>query len=143
MNKNGGRLENLPLFLKGENMTISEAISTVDKLKPNTYEQEEKIRWLSFLDMTINKEIIYSYAIGNPYDFKGYDGNTPIDTVLIAESPYDEIYIKYIETQIDYYNGDTVSYENSCRMFNALFEDYKNYYSRNFKSEKTKKLVYF
>ena len=39
-------------------MTVMEAINHVDAVKPNGYSQNEKIRWLSYLDGIVKKEII-------------------------------------------------------------------------------------
>ena len=38
-------------------MTINEAIEMVDRLKPNQYEHEQKVGWLSKLDGMIYEEI--------------------------------------------------------------------------------------
>jgi uncharacterized OB-fold protein len=39
-------------------MTIMEAIHAIDSLKPNSYSESDKIRWLSTLDGLIKIEII-------------------------------------------------------------------------------------
>ena len=41
-------------------MTISDAITMVDALRPNQYSQDMKIRWLSRLDGMIWQEVISS-----------------------------------------------------------------------------------
>ena len=39
-------------------MTIIEAITYADEIKPNSYTQSDKIKWLSQVDGTVKKEII-------------------------------------------------------------------------------------
>lgn len=111
-------------------MTIIEAIGMIDTLKPNTYSQEDKIKWLSNLDMSIKKEIIDTHEGGEVIEFNGYDVNTPLDTELLAEAPYDEMYVFCLESQIDYANGEYGKYNNSITAFNSTLSSFRNYYNR-------------
>ena len=43
-------------------MTVAEAISIVDKLMPNQYQDTFKIKWLSKLDGQIFKEVFFENA---------------------------------------------------------------------------------
>ena len=111
-------------------MTIIEAIGMIDTLKPNTYTQEDKIKWLSNLDTSIKKEIIDTHEGGEAIEFNGYDVNTPLDTELLAEAPYDEMYVFCLEAQIDYANGEYGKYNNSKTAFNSTLSSFQNYYNR-------------
>ena len=127
-----GRHSLFSLFLNkgGCPMTIIEAIGMIDTLKPNTYSQEDKIKWLSNLDMSIKKEIIDTHEGGEAIEFNGYDVNTPLDTELLAEAPYDEMYVFCLEAQIDYANGEYGKYNNSKTAFNSTLSSFHNYYNR-------------
>ncbi|MCD8036971.1 MAG: hypothetical protein LUE88_06320, partial [Clostridiales bacterium] len=81
-------------------MFIAQAIEAADRLKPNAYSREEKVKWLSDIDMQIYKEIILTHEGGG--EFEGYDECTDIETtVLLAPNPYDELYVHGIKRQID------------------------------------------
>jgi hypothetical protein len=127
-----GRHSVFSLFLNkgGCPMTIIGAIGMIDALKPNTYSQEEKIKWLSNLDLSIKKEIIDTHEGGEEIEFNGYDVNTPLDTELLAEAPYDEMYVFCLESQIDYANGEYGKYNNSITAFNSALSNFRNYYNR-------------
>ena len=112
-------------------MTIIEAINQIDVLKPNNYSQEDKIRWLSTLDGVIKKNIIDTHEGAEAVTFEGYNEETPLDTVLLIPAPYDDIYIRWLETQIDYANADYGKYSNSMTMYNAAYEEFVRYYNRN------------
>lgn len=112
-------------------MTIIEAINQIDVLKPNNYSQEDKIRWLSTLDGVIKKNIIDTHEGAEAITFNGYDEATALDTVLLIPAPYDDIYIRWLETQIDYANADYGKYSNSMTMYNAAYEEFVRYYNRN------------
>ena len=102
-------------------MTILEAISRVDSVKPNSYSQTEKIAWLSRIDATIKNEIIDTHEGAENITFNGYDNDTDTNTELLVPAPYDEVYIRYLEMQIDYANNEYGKYNNSMVMYNAAY----------------------
>lgn len=111
-------------------MTIIEAINKIDTLKPNSYTQTDKIKWLSNLDGIIKKEIIDTHEGSENVTFSGYDVDTALDTVLLVPTPYDDIYVKWLEAQIDYANGETPKYNNSMIMYNTAYSAFERYYNR-------------
>ena len=122
-------------------MTLLEAINRIDALKPNGYSQQDKIRWISDLDGIVKANIIDTHE-GEAVVFNGYDDNTPLTTELLVPAPYDDIYTRYLEMQIDYTNGEYGKYNNSMQMFNSAYSTYANYYNRN-NMPKGKKFKFF
>lgn len=114
-------------------MTINEAITYVDNIKPNTFALAEKIRWLSNLDGIFKHEVIDTHEGGEEVFFEGYTEDTPLDTELIAPHPYDEVYLRHLEAQIDYHNGENRRFNNSIALYNAAFLNFKNWYNRTHK----------
>lgn len=168
-------------------MKINEAISRIDDLKPNTYSQSDKIKWLSHADATVKRliidthegadkeEEINKYIQNNVIEyeksieeymkvnevsyeeakeeipfteikykdakehientrrdimFSGYDDSTDLNTELLVPEPFDEMYLRWLESQIDYYNGEYGKYNNAIVMYNAAYEAYRNEYNR-------------
>lgn len=111
-------------------MTIIEAINRIDTLKPNTYDQPTKMYWLSKLDGIIFDKIIKTHEGAEVEQFDGYSAETPIDTKLIVSAPYDDIYIKWLEAQIDYANREYDKYNNSLVAYNDAYAEYERYYNR-------------
>lgn len=111
-------------------MTISEAISRTDAVKPNAYDEPRKILWLSELDGMIKSEIIDTHSDGETVSFAGYDIDTAVTTELLVPAPYDVVYLRYLEMKIDYSNGEYGKYNNSLMMFNAAYSAFANYYNR-------------
>ena len=110
-------------------MTIIEAITMNESLKPGAYSHEEKTAWLSRLDMRVHKEIMQRHE-GGIGDFQGYKGDTPPDTPLLVPEPYDEMYLRWLEAQADYANGEIDRYNNSISLFNSIYSDYERFYRR-------------
>ena len=111
-------------------MTLIEAINRIDKLKPNNYTQTDKVEWLSNVDGLIKTEIVDTHEGGEGVVFNGYDNNTPLDTVLLVPAPYDDLYIKWLESQIDYHNAEYGRFNNSATAFNTAYSAYQRYYNR-------------
>ena len=114
-------------------MTIIEAISSADALMHNTYDQSDKVKWLSRLDTMVKRQIIDNHEGADKVSFSGYTPETPVDTVLLVPAPYDEVYMRWIEAMIHYYNGEYDKYNNAIIMFNADFDSYAAYYNQNHK----------
>ncbi len=118
-------------------MFISEAIETADKLKPNAYTREDKVKWLSDIDKQIFLEIIVTHVPPEETEslridsFTGYGPETDIEnTELLAPSPFDEIYIHGLKRQIDLHNEEYSKYNNDCLLFNSAYTNFYDWYNR-------------
>lgn len=115
-------------------MTIREAVDRIDDVLVNQYSDEEKIAWLSVIDGNIYNELLATHegapTAQHPYNhkIKGIQ-----DTQLYAPSPYDELYIYWLESMIFYRNGEMERYINAQRRFNTVLSDYYTYYNRTVK----------
>ena len=111
-------------------MKLIEAINQIDAVKPNGYSQAEKIRWLSTLDGIVKTDIIDTHEGSEKVKFNGYNEKTSLTTELLIPAPYDEVYIRYLEMQIDYANGEYGKYNNSTTMYNTAYSAFDRYYNR-------------
>lgn len=112
-------------------MNIKECIDKVDNLKPNQYSIEDKVGWLSFLDGIIIEEVLKTHeGYDSRYDlFSGYSPDK-LTEKLIADAPYDELYVAYLKMKIDEENGETARYNNSAAMYNAYYTMFKKHYNK-------------
>lgn len=122
-------------------MTVISAINAIDNVKPNQIAQVTKIKWLSDLDGQIKAEIIDTHENGDSVVFDGYT-ESDLQTELIAKAPYDGLYVKWLEAQIDYANNEYGKYNNSSIAFNEAYTNFANYYNRT-NMPKGKKLKFF
>lgn len=111
-------------------MTIAEAISKVDELKPNTYTTEEKVEWLSNLDARVKTQVIDAHECADQFYFYGYDIETDMDTELLVCKPYEEMYLRWLEAMIDYHNSEDDRYNNAIILFNNSYDGFKKHYTR-------------
>lgn len=111
-------------------MTIAEALDRIDSLKHNTFTQGEKVEWLSRLDGLVKAQIIDTHEGAEDVTYKPYTEQEDMDTQLLIPAPFDDVYIRWLEAQIDYYNGELARYNNSITMFNTAYETFQRYYNR-------------
>ena len=113
-------------------MTILEAISLVDKLKANQYDNDTKVAWLDILDRHIYNDIILKHEMEAP-EFNGYDVNTDIaSTELLAPDEFREVYRWWLEMEIDKSNGEITKYNVSATLYNAAYHELASYYNREY-----------
>lgn len=111
-------------------MTIRQALENLDSSKFNTVSQAQKIAWLSRLDMLAAAEIFSAYD-DCPADFAGYDAETDLDTQLLIGAPYDEIYGYWLESRVDYENGEFSQFNNSNAMYENIRQRFADHYLRS------------
>lgn len=112
-------------------MTLQQAIDRIDAIMHNTYSREQKVEWLSRLDSMVQRLIIDTHEGGDSVAFAGYDDSTGMDTVLLAPAPFDEMYVRWLEAQIYYANGEYDKYNNAILMYQTAYDGYANYYNRS------------
>ncbi len=110
-------------------MTIMQAINRADSLKPNIYDRETKIHWLSQLDGQIHRGILSRFADA-PAAFSGYTPETPPDQPLLVPPPHDGVYLRWLEAQIDLSNGEIDRYNISITLFTAHLDAFSRDYGR-------------
>ena len=105
-------------------MTPNKAIEIVDRLKPNSYSDVDKLRWLNELDGEVQRLVVQSDTV------KQYAYPDDMDTELMIPAPFDNAYTFYLETMIDFHNREYGNYNNSASMFESRYTEYKKDYIR-------------
>ena len=111
-------------------MTVIQAVQQVDALRPNTYSTRQKIVWLSQLEAMVKTLVIDAHAGGGQGAFSGFSADTPPETELFMEAPFDMAYLYWLEAQIHYANEDLDMYNGAMSMFHSVFGTYKAHYKQ-------------
>lgn len=120
-------------------MTIAEAISQADQLRPNELDSAAKLRWLSAMDGQIFAELLSAHADA-PASFAGYDAQTAQTEALLVPFPYDELYPRFLAMRIDLENGELDRYNNDAAVFNRLWQSMAAHYCRTHSPNGTSRL---
>lgn len=127
-----------PFFERMKNMTVGAAIKAADHLRANHFCVDEKLKWISRLDGKIANEVLQPRSDIRGNVFKGYTQND-IENELLVPYPYDELYVYYLISQIDYYNAEISRYNNSSMMFNNAYNEFEAAYNRDHMVAENKK----
>ena len=106
-------------------MTLSEAITRAQKLKPDIYGDEILAGWISELDGKLSLELLH---MAEPVSYR-----YPADagTALLVPAPYNNVYELYIVAMTDFHNRQMDSYQNDMQMVNEAMDEYRAWYRRN------------
>lgn len=118
-------------------MTILEVINSVISLKPNAYPPEQMVTWLNQVERKIKQEIIDTHCGGPNAPELPYTIEDNSDTVLYAPAPYDMLYQRWLEAQIDYANAEYSKYNNSISMFNTEYQTFADWYNRTYRPKRS------
>ncbi len=121
-------------------MTILEAITQADLIRPNVLDAAIKLRWLSTLDGQIHAELLCGDREASAA-FAGYGEETELKTTrLLVPYPYDELYVLYLLMRIDLEHGELDRYNNDAARFNRLWQSYAGRYCRTAPLKETVRL---
>ena len=109
-------------------MTVQQAIEKLDNLKPNSYSVRDKLAWLSRLEAAAYNDVLATHKDA-PERFEPVT-DADMARELTMPSPYDEAYIFFLGSQVDYNNGEIDKYNNSNEMFEKTYGSYRNWYNR-------------
>ena len=110
-------------------MTIRQAIDEVCLYVANSMDEGWMIKQLSRCESALYITIIQVYK-PETEPFEGFREDTPDETVLLVGEPHDVLYVRWLEAQIHYVNGDIDRYNNAITMFNAEVQAFRREYAR-------------
>ena len=110
-------------------MTPNKVIEMVDRVKPNTYTEEDKLRWINELDGMVQRLVHQSDTVIS------YSYPEDMDRELLIPFPFDDVYNLFVEAKIDFYNREYANYNNSAMMFEAQYAEFKKAYIREHRAK--------
>ena len=117
-------------------MKIREAIERLDEVFPNTFDDVQKVRWLGRLDHSIVTELWNNYETLCGADFTPYSEETDLDTEILVQEPYCELYSLYLQAQIHMATGETGLYATAAQAFNIAYQRYADFINRTYRRRK-------
>lgn len=111
-------------------MTVNQAITRLRSIKPTQFDDATLVGWISEVEEKIYHENTCWHEKACGMAPWSYDPVEDLDTELVIPEPYSVVYLRYLEAQVDYYNGEFVRYANSMTMYNTALSEYADWYNR-------------
>jgi hypothetical protein len=110
-------------------MRLKEVITAADEQKPNAFTNEQKTRWINDIEGKMQTEI-FLFA---PPQVICYTYEKDKNCELLADPPHDQIYISYLNTMIDFANGEYDRYGNTQQLFNSQYKEFMRWFAQNYR----------
>ena len=125
-------------------MKVKEAIAEADGLKANMLPTEQKLKWLTRLDMRVKQEIIDTHELNEGEEAPTAPAYTKdsMETELLVPEPHAEMYVHWLSAQIDYSNMEFDGFNAANAMFDRVFNSYRNYYNQHHRPKSAGKIYY-
>ena len=108
--------------------TLEGVIAEADALEPNTWGRDEKVRCLSRLDGQLWQKHCRGRT-GAPEMMPVYGPDTPGDTALLVQHPYDGIYVYWLMAHIALYLGENDRYNDLMAKAEGAKADFADAYA--------------
>ena len=117
-------------------MKLREILATIAQIRPHAYTDAEMITLVNTIEGRVYTDILMQSA-----DFKG-DEFDPFkegeeERELAVPVPFTDLYIYYLASRIDYFNGDVDRYNDSMVLYNDAWDAFAAHYRRNNKPKQT------
>ena len=111
-------------------MTVQQAISYLDEVKPNAFSQSVKLRWLSALEGRVANEVF----LMAPEEAEENCTFTSADLQkeLLVGMPYDDLYTWWLQAQADLANGEYDRAQNTMTLFNELWGQFLRWFCQRY-----------
>lgn len=106
--------------------TLQQALSRIDAICPNAWDETAKLLWLNECESMIQTRILGTA----PEQCITYDADTDRSTKLLVPAPFDRLYVYYVIAMCDYAAHETAHYADSMMLFNAALDEYAKWYQR-------------
>lgn len=117
-------------------MNATQVLEQADLLCPNQYTQEQKLQWLGELEGRIYADVL----LAQPEKLAEMEGKWQSD--LKVRWPHTDLYVHWMLAKIHQANGEVELYQNRMESFNASYQNYVNWYIRNYDPANQEGTVY-
>ena len=106
--------------------TLQQALTRIDAICPNAWDETAKLLWLNECESMIQTRILGTA----PEQCITYNADTDRSTKLLVPAPFDRLYVYYVIAMCDYAAHETAHYADSMMLFNAALDEYAKWYQR-------------
>lgn len=111
-------------------MTYYDCIRDIDRIEPNAYEAEDKIRWIREIEGRVWTELFLMQPIGFSVD----NMMDLFQQELSIPAPYNKVYRHYLRAMIHYGNAEPDRYNMDIGLFNQDWHELCVWFGQDYDS---------
>ena len=112
-------------------MKVREILARIMQIRPHAYTDEEMIGMLNTIEGRVYTDI-FQKAEGFDGEFIPFQEGEE-ERELAVPAPFDELYLFFLMSRVDFLNGDTGRYNDTMVLLQNAWNEYAAYYRENHK----------
>lgn len=111
-------------------MTAGELIETIIRTRGGQYSEDIMMGWLNEIEGQVIGEVI-NKAEGYDMEFRPMTYDRDAERELAVPDRFQDVYINYMYSKIDFNNQETERYNNDVTMYNSAYDAYAAWFRQN------------
>lgn len=116
-------------------MTVGELIERIIMLRGRQYDEDIMVGWLNEIEGQVVDDVV-NRAEGYDMVFKPLSYAQDTEKQLTIPERFQDVYINYMLSKIDYHNQETERYNNDVVMYNSAYDAYAAWFRRTHKPKR-------
>lgn len=116
-------------------MTVGELIERIIMLRGRQYDEDIMVGWLNEIEGQVVDDVV-NRAEGYDMVFKPLSYAQDTERQLTIPERFQDVYINYMLSKIDYHNQETERYNNDVVMHNSAYDAYAAWFRRTHKPKR-------
>lgn len=111
-------------------MRLGELIEMVIRTRGRQYSEDIMTGWLNEIEGQVIDEVI-NKAEGYDLEFKPMTYDLDAERELSIPDRFQDVYINYMLSKIDFHNQETERYNNDVVMYNSAYDAFASWFKQN------------
>lgn len=111
-------------------MTVGELIERTIMLRGRQYDENVMVGWLNEIEGQVVDDVV-NRAEGYETEYRTLSYAQDTERQLTIPDRFQDVYINYMLSKIDYHNQETERYNNDVVMYNSAYDAYAAWFRRN------------
>lgn len=116
-------------------MTVGELIERIIMLRGRQYDEDIMVGWLNEIEGQVVDDVV-NRAEGYDMVFRPLSYAQDTERQLTIPDRFQDVYINYMLSKIDYHNQETERYNNDVVMYNSAYDAYAAWFRRTHKPKR-------
>lgn len=110
-------------------MTVAGLIEKLLELRGTQYSEDTMVGWLNEIEGQVVEDVV-NKAEGYAVKFRPLSYDLDAEKELTIPDRFQDVYINYVLSKLDFHNQETERYNNDVVMFNSAFDAYAAWFRR-------------